>query len=106
MAGIMDAIKNLDLGAAGKAAGQAAGAVTSAATTVAGAATGIQQMKDEIGEEISGAVGQAKQYAYATLTLQAIAAFAAMSIAYIQFQSYMDGKKRRTASNPRRRRAR
>lgn len=99
MAGILDSLKTLDLGSAGK----AAGAVTSAATSVTGAASSIQSMKDEIGAEISGAVDQAKQYAYATLALQAVAAIAAAGICFIQFQSYMDSKKRRTASNPRRR---
>lgn len=93
MAGILNAIKNLDIGSMGG----------KATTAITGAAAGqVQQMKDSLTTELTGVANQAKQYAYATLAFQAIAAVSAMVIAYIQFQAYTDSHRRRKANNPRR----
>jgi len=116
MAGIMDtitaAVKNLDLGDAGKAVGQAVDtgkAVSALSTAAAGAAENISAAAREAREtvtmvksDIDQAMTIAKVYAATTLALQAVAAFAALGIFMIQVKSYGDAKRRRVAHNPKR----
>lgn len=107
MAGILDALKNLDPSSATRAIESAASTGVSTVTAATQVVQAAQDMQKKMSESLDAGVATAKTYVAVTTTLQAIAAFAALGIFVVQVKQYGDMKRaRRTSGNPRRRRRR
>ena len=93
MANFMDTIKAaLDKTDLSKAADSATSKITSMVTGAASAAGQLTTLQDDIKKGVDEVAAEAKIYAVTTISLQAIAAFAALGIFVIQWRAYTDAK--------------